>query len=338
MDRHSDPPSAALQRLVNGYQVTQAIHVAATLGIADLLAEGPRTSDDLAALSGAHAPSLYRLMRALSAVGLFHEDDGRRFTLAPLGEGLLTTSPESLRGWASVVGEPSHWEAWGDLLHSVRTGENAFHHVHGTDPWTFRARYPELSITFDQAMTDLSRQVITAIIASYDFGRFATIVDVGGGTGALLAAILVEHPQIRGVLFDQPHVVTGAPQLLAAMGVTDRCEIVGGSFFSAVPAGGDAYIFKSILHDWEDDQCVGILRVCRRTMADSASVLVVERDLGPANEQPEAKLSDLMMMVGPGGRERTVEEYAALFVMAGFRFVGATSCGSGMSIFAAAPV
>ena len=336
MTTDSPRPAAALRRLVNGYQVTQAIHVAAVLGLADLVADGPRPSDDLAAATGTHPEALYRLLRALASVGLFREEAERRFALTDLGAGLRADAPASLAGWAAFVGDPYHWQAWGALLHSVRTGENAFRHVHGTDPWTFRARDPERSARFDRAMTSLSRQVTDAVLAAYDFGRFGTVVDVGGGTGAFLAAVLARHPTLRGVLFDQPHVVAGAGPLLAAAGVADRCEVVAGSFFEAVPGGGDAYVLKAILHDWEDADCVRILRACRRAMADGAALLVVERELGPPNEHPDAKFSDLNMLVAPGGRERTPAQYAALFEAAGFRFAGFTPSAVGTGVYAGA--
>ena len=322
MESGKTPPWLALRRLVNGYQVTQAVHVAVKLGIGDLLADGPRTSDDLAAATGAHPDALYRLLRALAGVGVFREEAERRFGLTELGSGLRSDAPESLVGWAAFVGEPYQRQAWGALEHSVRTGENAFRYVHGTDSWTYRARHPELSAGFDRAMADLSRQVAGAVLAAYDFGRFGTIIDVGGGNGAFLAAILAKHPATCGVLFDQPHVVAGAPPLLAAAGVADRCAVAEGSFFEAVPAGGDAYLLKAILHDWEDEQCVEILRVCRRAMAEGAALLIVEREPGPPNAAPDGKFSDLNKLVGPGGRERTHGEYAALFAAAGFRYVG----------------
>ncbi len=331
MDQGAQAPSLA----VNGYQVTQAIHVAATLGLADLLADGPRASDDLAAATGAHSDALYRLLRALASVGVFREEDGHRFALTPLGDGLRSDAPESVGGWAAFVGDPYYWQAWGALLHSVRTGENAFRHVHGTDPWTLRARDPDRSAAFDRAMTSLSRQVAAAVLVAYDFGRFETVVDVGGGNGAFLAAILAKHAAMRGVLFDQPHVVSGAGSLLEAAGVADRCEVVGGSFFDAVPRGGDAYVLKAILHDWEDADCVRILRTCRRAMADGATLLVVERELGPPNEHPDSKFSDLNMLVAPGGRERSPEEYAALLEAAGFRFLGFTPSATWAGVFAA---
>jgi hypothetical protein len=338
MERNAERPSAVLRRLVNGYQVTQAIHVAATLGIADLLGEGAKSSDELARATGAHPDALYRLLRALAALGVFHEGEGRSFSLTPIGDCLRSDAEESVGGWAAFVGEPYYWQAWGALLHSVKTGENAFRHVHGTDPWTLRAGNPEVSARFDRAMTSLSRQVVAAVLASFDFGRFTTIVDVGGGNGAFLAAILTKYPAMRGVLFDQSHVVSGAAPLLERTGIADRCEVVGGSFFVAVPGGGDAYILKAVLHDWEDEDCVRILETVRRAMRNGATLLVVEHELGLPNQNPLGKLSDLNMLAAPGGRERTSEEYATLVSRAGFRLVGVTPSAAGTGVFEAVAV
>jgi O-methyltransferase/methyltransferase family protein len=314
-----------LRRLVNGYQVTQAIHVAVTVGIPDLLAHGARGSDELAAATESHAPTLYRLLRALASVGILHEDDERRFTLTPLGQGFRSDAEPSLAAWTRFVGRPYHWASWGHLLHGVCTGENAFEHLHGESVWEYRAKHPEESIIFDAAMTALTRLSNEALVHAYDFGRFGVVVDVGGGHGALLAAILDANPRVRGVLFDQPHVVAGAE-------VGERCDVVAGSFFDAVPEGCDAYMLKSIIHDWEDAEAVAILRVCRRAMRPGATLLVIERELGGPNELPQAKFSDLNMLVATGGRERSKEEYAALFAAAGFDLAGVTPAGSGMSV------
>jgi hypothetical protein len=334
MQAPSPRTSLALRRLVNGYQVTQAIHVAVVLGIPDLLARGQRPSDDLAAATETHPEALYRLLRALASIGILREEAGREFALTPLGEDLRADAPESLAGWAAFVGEPYYWEVWGALEHSVRSGESAFPHIHGADPWTFRSHHPELSASFDRAMTSMSAQVSASVLAACDFSRFGTVVDIGGGNGGFLAAILAAHPAMRGVLFDQAHVVTGAKPVLEAAGVADRCEVEGGSFFEAVPAGGDAYVLKAILHDWADEESIAVLRTCRRAMADGAALLVVERELGAPNESPDAKFSDLNMLVSPGGRERTAEEFAALFEKAGFGFVGFTPGAAGAGIFA----
>ncbi|MGI8477680.1 MAG: methyltransferase [Thermomicrobiales bacterium] len=297
----NDQRSSHLRRMVNGYQISQALHVAAVLGLADLLAAGPRTGDDLADATGCHPPTLYRLLRALAGIGILHEADDRRFALTDLGSGLRSDAPKAINGWAAFIGQPYYWQAWGDLLHSVRTGENAFRHLHGTDPWSYRTLHPELSAGFDRAMTSLSRQVAAAVLAAYDFGANAAIADIGGGNGAFLAAILLKHPATRGVLFDQAHVVSGAGPLLREVGVADRC--------------------------------VEILRACRSAMPDGATLLIVERELGGPNAAPDAKLSDLNMLVGPGGRERTHDEYARLLDAADLRLTGVTPSASGVAVF-----
>ena len=326
-------PALALRRLVNGYQVSRAIQVAAVLGIADRLSEEPRSAAELAVQVGADSDALYRLLRALSSVDVLQEEPDHRFRLTELGECLRSDAPEPNADWAIFVGQPYHWQAWGDLLHSIETGENAFRHVHGTDPWTFRSQRPELSSAFDRAMAANARQTSSSLLSGFDFSRFDAIVDVGGGNGALLAAILQSHSQSRGIVFDQPHVVAHAGQVLDLAGVAERCEIVGGSFFESVPAGGSAYLLKSIIHDWEDDEAKAILATCRRAMDGGAALLVIERDLGNPNSDPDAKFSDLNMLVNPGGRERSEAEYRVLLEAAGFRFIGFTPTGSGIGVF-----
>src|SRR4051794_15472925 len=251
-----------------------ALSVAASLGIADLLAAGPRPNDELARETGSHPEALYRLLRTLAALGVLHEEDGRRFSLAELGEPLRADAPDSLRDWAIFSGRPYHRDAWSAFGESVRTGENAFRLVYGIGPWEYRASRPEEDAIFNAAMAAHTRVVTAALLDAYDFGRFATIVDVGGGNGQLLRALLGAHPGLRAILFDQPQVVAGVD-------LGDRGTVVGGSFFEEVPTGGDAYLLKSILHDWDDDQAAAILRVVRRR---DATVLVVERVIGRPNE------------------------------------------------------
>jgi O-methyltransferase domain/Dimerisation domain len=331
-------PSAELRRLTDGYKVSQAIHVAVTLGIPDLLADGPRTSDNVAEATGTHPRSLYRLLRALASVGVFREEDGRRFALTPLGDGLRSDAPDSLAGWASLIGRPYYWNAWGNLLASIHSGENAFRHVNGESVWEYRARNPEESAIFDAAMRSLTRRLAPALVAAFDFGRFGTVVDVGGGNGTLLAALLAEHQSLRGVLFDQPHVVAGAAAVLEEAGVAGRCRIEAGDFFEAVPSDGDAYVLKFIIHDWEDKEAGAILRTIRTATAPNAALLVIEQPVGAPNEDATVKFGDLNMLVMPGGCERTLDEYASLFAYAGFRIVGETPIeGGGMRVIEAAP-
>lgn len=327
-------PRRALLRLVSGYQLSQALHVAARLDVGDRLAGGSRSSDDLAVETAVHADALYRLLRALAAAGVLRELDGRRFELTELGEGLRSDVSGSVHGWALMVGRPMHWNTWSSLIESIRTGDNTFRLVHGTDVWSYRAQRPEELTIFDGAMTSMTGVVDAAILDAYDFGRFGEIVDIAGGRGALLAAILAKHEGVRGVLFDQPDVVANAEPLVGWLG--DRCRVVGGNFFESVPDGADAYLLKAILHDWEDEECITILRVIRRAMPDNGVVVVLERDLGRPNENAAAKLSDLNMLVNPGGRERNEEEYAALFRAAGLRYAGATPAAVGVTVFEAA--
>ena len=329
-------PRRALLRLVSGYQLSQALHVAARLDIADRLAAGARSTDELAAETKTHADALYRLLRALAAVGVLHELDDRRFELTDLGEGLRSGVPDSVHGWALMIGRPMHWNTWSSLVESIRTGENTFRLVHGTDVWSYRAERPEEQAIFDGAMTSVTGLLDAAVLDAYDLARFRCVVDVAGGRGALLASILARHETIRGVLFDQPAVVANAGALLDRFG--ERCSVVGGSFFESVPSGADAYLLKAILHDWEDAECVAILRVIREGMPEDAVVLVLERDLGGPNENPPAKFSDLNMLVNPGGRERSEEEYAALFDTGGLRYIGVTPSTAGFSVFEASRV
>jgi hypothetical protein len=327
-----------LWRMTNGYQVSQAIHVAATLGIADLLKDGPRSADELAEATGTHASALYRILRALASVGVFAEQSDGRFGLTPLAEHLRTDVPGSLRSWAMLIGRPYYFTTWGHLLHSVKTGEPAFPHVYGMPAWEYRASHPEESALFDGAMTGLSLAEAEAVVRSYDFSEIGVLVDVGGGKGALLAAILAANPALSGILFDQPHVVADAKDLLERAGVADRCEVVDGDFFKAVPGGADAYLLKSIIHDWDDASAIEILRKCRAAMADSARLLLVERGIRPANEPDPAKFIDLMILVMLGGRERTAEEYERLYTEAGFKVTNTIHTSSLLDIIEGVPV
>jgi hypothetical protein len=335
MQPAGDPSFLALRRLLIGFQVSQAIHAAAALGIADLLKDGPRSSADLAAATSTHPPTLYRLLRALASVGVFSEEDDRRFALTPLGAYLRSDAEATLRPQATLLGRPYRWLTWSDLLYSVQTGENAAQHVLGMSIWEYRAQRPEEEAVFDATMSAYSRRHATAVLAAYDFTRFGQIVDVAGGRGALLAAILARYPAARGVLFDQPQVVANAGPFLQAAGLSERVQVIGGSFLEAVPAGGDAYILKFIIHDWEDAEAVTILEACRRAMKPGATLLVIERVLDARSQDWEATFSDLNMLVGPGGLERTREEFAALFAQAGLRLAGVTPTTSEVSVIEA---
>ncbi len=320
-------PRLNLLALINGFQITQAIHVASTLRVADHLSDGARSADELAVLTKSHPDSLYRLLRALGAVGVFREDENRKFELTRMGDCLRTDSATPLGAWAEVVGSPYFWQAWGHLLHSVQTGENAFQNLNNEDVWQFRATQPEHGATFDRAMTQLSRGSAEAALRAYDFSPFRHVVDVGGGQGLMLAAILRANPHMRGTLFDQSDVVAGTKALLVDRGLIDRCNIVAGNFFETVPEGGDAYLMRVVIHDWEDDEAVTILKVCRRAMPETAKLLLIERLVAGPNEMPAAKFSDLNMLVSPGGRERTREEFSDLFAKSGFELTLVSPAG-----------
>jgi hypothetical protein len=256
------------------------------------------------------------LLRALCACGLYRVDGDGRYANAALGEVLRSDAPDSPAGWAAFIGRPYYWQAWSELLHSVRTGENAFQHVHGESVWAYRQRHPAEQTTFDHAMSAMSRDAARAVADAYDFSGFATVVDVGGSRGILLEELLSRHDQLRGVVFDQPAVVEGAREELSGR-LADRCELVGGDFFDAVPAGGDAYLLKAIIHDWPDAESIAILANVRRALSGDGVVILIEQLLDEGPDPVRTAFSDLNMLVAPGGRERTRAEYAALFERAG---------------------
>jgi O-methyltransferase domain/Dimerisation domain len=331
-------PSAELMRLINGYQISQALHVAAALGVADHLKDGPQPSDALARACGAHPVSLYRLLRALAAVGVLREAEGWNFSLTSLGRYLTGDAPGSRRDYARWIGTPGQWRSWGDLLHSIRSGESATRFTWGVDAWTYRGQYPEERAVFDTAMTALSRAEAGAVIEAYDFGQFGCVVDVGGGEGHLLAAILLTCPAARGVLFDRPEVAAAAERVLASAGLAQRCQVVSGDFFRSVPGGGDAYMMKSVLHDWEDGAAADILRTCRHAIPATATLLVVERVVGPPNQDPTGKFFDLNMLVQYGALERTREQFGDLLCGGGFDLVEVVPTRSPLSVIVARPM
>jgi hypothetical protein len=317
-ERHGEDVAraqAALQQMTNGYWATQIVYVAAKLGIADLLEEGPQDVDALARATQTHAPSLYRLMRALAGLGVFVENEAGAYETTTLGRCLVSGSPGALRARAILNGE-DWYRGWGGLLHSVRTGETAFDHLCGVHWFEHMAANPEVAAVFNEAMGSATEGAARAVAEAYDFSGFGTIVDVGGGTGAFLAGILKASPRARGILFDRPNVIAAAAGPLTSAGVADRCDVVAGDFFDAVPGGGDLYILSWIIHDWDDDRSVTILKNCRRVMADDARLLVVEQVVPPGNQPSLSKLYDLHMLALSGGRERREDEYRALLAEA----------------------
>jgi hypothetical protein len=315
---HELPPPVVMLQMIQGFWVSRALYVAAKLGIPDLLKDGPKSSAELAQATGTHAPSLYRVLRALDSVGVFAEDDQQRFALTPLGATLRTDIPGSLSFFAIEELGENHYPAWEKVLHSVKTGAIAFNHVYGASKWQYMTGHPEEARIFDEAMTSFSSVVASAVVAAYDFSSCATIVDVGGGDGSLLAAILKTHPQLRGVLADLPHVVEGAQRRFKTEGLAGRCAIAPSDFFESAPKG-DTYVLKWIIHDWDDERSVTILKNCRNAMTKDGRVLVVEAVIQPGSATSFGKFMDLNMLVMTGGRERTDAEYRALLDSAGLK-------------------
>jgi hypothetical protein len=315
------PPREAVLQMLNAAWVSHAVRTMAALGLADHLAAGPRTINELAEATASHAPTLSRFLRTLAALGLCATDDEGRVRLTPRGEVLRADAPGSVRPYALAVQAPHVERAWDGLPESVRTGEPAFPRVHGVDLWAFLAARPEEQALFDAAMTGSADVRARTLLTARDLAGLGTLVDIGGGQGRLLAAALTGNPGLRGVLFDRPEVLPGAEAFLTEAGVRDRCELVGGDFFTEVPAGGDAYVLALIIHDWPDEAATAILRTCHRAMEPGARLWLIEQVVQPGDAYDRAKLSDMLMLVMFGAQERTEAEYRALLEAAGFQSV-----------------
>lgn len=339
IDRNFVANRDALLGLVSGFHVSRALYVAARLRLCDLLANGARSSDELARETGSDPFALLRILRLLATAGVVTVDESRQVALTPLGETLRTDAPRSLRGW--VLGQLGDqcYRAWGEILHSVATGGIAFDHAFGTDVWSHRAAHPADGLEFDEAMVSYVAVTNEAVIASGVFAESGTVADIAGGEGALLLGILAAHPKAVGVLFEQPHVARRAERRVAASPLAERCRVVEGDALKGVPGGADTYVLSRVIHDWDDADATTILANCRRAMAPGARLVLVERILP---ERIEAGLaarlvatSDVHMMVMNGGRERTEGEYRALLEGAGFRFIGRHRTGSPVEVLEA---
>ena len=325
-------PREAVLQLLNAAWVSHAVRAMADLGLADRLAAGPRTPGELAEAMGAHAPTLARFLRTLAALGLCATDGDGRVRLTPRGEVLRSDAPNSLRAYALAIHAPYAERAWDGLPEAVRTGEPAFPRVHGVGLWDYLAAHPEEQALFDAAMTGTADVCARALPAACDLSAIDTLVDVGGGQGRLLAAALTAMPGLRGVLFDRPEVLPGAEAFLSAAGIRDRCELVGGDFFAAVPTGGDAYVLAHIVHDWPDEAAAAILRACHRAMAPGARLWLVEQVVQPGDAYDRAKRLDMLMLVLFGAQERTEAEYRALLEGAGFERVSVRPTATPFSV------
>ena len=329
------PPHAQLIQMVMGHWVSQILYTAATLRLADHLADGPLTAEQLATPTGTHAPSLHRLLRALAGLGALTEDAERGFALTPLGAALRTGAPGS--ALPTILTLASDWwmRGFGQLPYSVRTGKSGFERHLGMPIFDWLARNPEDASLFSETMVGFHGEEPPAVAAAYDFTGLGTIVDVGGATGNLLTTVLAAHPGTLGVLFDLPHVVRDARALIAARGLVDRVTIESGDFFVGVPTGGDVYLLSHVLHDWSEERCLAILGHCRRAMHAGSRLLIVEMVIPPGDGPHPGKLLDLMMLVGPGGRERTEQEYADLLARAGLRLARVVPTASAVSVLEA---
>jgi O-methyltransferase domain/Dimerisation domain len=331
------PPFAMLFQMVNAKWVSSAISVAAKLGIADHLESGSKTTQQLAQELNVHEMSVYRLLRALASVGVFHEGEDRLFSQTALSEPLRSHAKPSLRNMAMMLIDGWHSQNWAALDWTVKTGRPGSEKVFGMSIFEYLSGHPEEAVNFNNAMTDLSQGDGRAVVASYDFSRFKHIVDVGGGVGALLASILASAPKLRGTLLDLPHVVEHARKGPILSNLSARCEFAERSFLEAVPQGADAYIMKHVIHDWDDEHAAKILFNCRQAMHSDGTLLVVDRIVGPPNQPDQAKLLDLEMMVIPGGLERSEPEWQKLFATSGFRLERIIPLPTHQSILEATP-
>lgn len=331
------PPHAQLIEMAMAYWVSRIVYVAAKLNLADRLADGPKSADELAEITGTHPPSLYRFMRTLANLGILTESTPHRFALTSLGEALQTGAAGSAR--ASVLTIASDWwiRGFSELQYSVETGKCAFEKSLGEPVFDWLGKHPEEASMFSETMVGFHGAEPPAVAASYDFSKVQTLVDVGGASGNLLATILGRHPGPRGILFDLPHVVRDAPALFEARGVKDRVTVQAGSFFENVPKGGDIYILSHIIHDWNEEQCLTILGNCRRAMSPASRLLIVEMVLPEGDTPHPGKMLDLLMLVATGGQERTEKEYGTLLDKADLRLTRVVPTPSAVSIVEAVP-
>lgn len=327
-----DPtPQQRLIEMAGGIIATQAIHTAAELGIPDALAAGPKPADTVAATVGANPDALFRLMRTLAGLGVFTQSADATFGLTPIGECLRSDHPSKMRDYARMMGEDLA-RAWLELPHTVRTGECAFDRAVGKPFFDYLRDHPDRARVFDGAMTGVHGPETAPMLDAYDFSGFACVVDVGGGNGSTLLELLRRFEAPRGIVFDLPDVAAHAADVLGASDCAARVSAEGGNFFEAVPTGADCYLLRHIVHDWDDDRAVTILERCRDAVADGGRIVVVESVVPPGGEPHPSKILDLIMLAVPGGRERTAEEYDALFARAGLRIERIVPTASPISV------
>jgi hypothetical protein len=313
------------------------VYAAARLGLADRLADGPKSAAELAGPTETHAPTLHRFMRTLAALGLLTGTDSGRFALTPLGAALRTGAPGSARASVLTIAGHLGWKSWEEMIYCLQTGKTGVEKAFGMPAFDYLAQHPDEASLFSETMIGIHGDEPPAVAEAYDFSRFATVADIGGASGNLLAAILTRHRTPKGLLFDLPHVVRDAPPLLKARGVADRVRIESGSFFETVPAGAECYVMSHIIHDWSEAQCLTILGHCRKAVPSNGRLLLVEMVLPPGDGFHPGKILDMTMLVMPGGQERTPDEYAALLGKARFRMERVVPTASAVSLVEAVP-
>lgn len=313
-------PAQQLIQISTGYMLAACLSVAVSLDIADHLEHGPKSVEELAQMTGANEQALYRILRALASVGLFTEVGLHYFENTPATE-LLRSGPGSLRDMVAFMSDDFHFRVWGEMLHSAKTGAPAFEKIYGRPCFEAIPDMPEVAERFNRAMTGFSAGFAPAVIEAYDFSSIGTLVDVAGGRGFVLTSILKAYPEMRGVLFEMPYMMDSAHEFVAQSGVKSRCQIIAGDFFGSIVGGGDAYYLQHIIHDWNDEKAALILKNIREAIGDNENgrVLIVDSIVQPGNAPDFAKLLDLEMLLMPGGRERTEEEFSGLLTAAGFR-------------------
>jgi len=309
---------AVLMRMSDGYQEAKTLQVIAELGIADLIAQEPKTAEDLSKVLGVDSDALYRLLRALASLGIFKEGRDSCFENTPLSELIRADVPGSVRDIVIMRPLDGFILAWNKLMDVVRTGKPSFKDVNGCDQWEYFRRHPDMGERFNKGIAARTSQVTYALLKSYDFSQFKTLIDVGGGLGTVLASILNKFPHLHGCLYEQSSVIEGAKSFLEAQGVISRCNLISGNFFESVPRDFDAYLIKSIMHDWEDEKALAILKNCRASINKNGKLLIIDAVIGRDNAPHPAKWKDLMMMVVYGSRERTEQEFQNLLRASNF--------------------
>lgn len=312
------PPQAIIMQIANGTMVTQALGVVAKLGIADMIEDGDCDVEKLAFASGSDRSSLYRILRSLASVGVFTETSRAKFAHTPVSSLLLSDIEGSMRSMAIFMAEPWHYNVWGNMLHSAKTGGTAWKATYGEEVFDWFQKHPAESEIFNKAMTDMSASVAPALVAAYDFSGISVLADIAGGHGFLLSQILKANPGLKGILFDMDHVIEGSAAMLSKNGVADRVNVVSGDFFREVPAA-DAYIMKHIIHDWDDQRSIAIMQNIHTAMTEDGKLLLLEMVVPEGNEPHPSKILDLAMLALPGGLERTAAEYEELFDRSGFK-------------------